>query len=184
MARRDEVLDAAIRVTAANGVRGLTHRAVDIEGELPAGTTSNHFRSRQALTTGTFARLGEIMAEIIAGVGSAPIRSVEDLIVTIGGSLGMSLGPGRTIAAALAAMFTEAAIDESLHPTVLATNRLWWGAIERMLRDAGVTRDVENRAKYLLSYGNGLVVDQMAARDPHFDPIAAMRSAIEGFGTA
>jgi DNA-binding transcriptional regulator YbjK len=181
MSRRDEVLEAAIQVTAERGVRGLTHRAVDEVGELPAGTTSNYFRSRQSLTTGTFERLGEIMAGIIANVGDVKISNEADLIATLGTSLGMSLGPGRVIATALTAMFTEAGIDESLHPTVVRTNQLWWAAIEGMLRDAGITEDVELRARCLLSYGNGLVVDQLALRDPDFDPVAAMRVGILGF---
>jgi AcrR family transcriptional regulator len=181
MTRRDEVLEAAIQVTSERGVRGLTHRAVDDAGRLPAGTTSNHFRSRQALTAGTFERLGEIMAGIIANVGEAQVRNQDDLIATLGTSLGMSLGPGRTIAMALTAMFTEAGIDESLHPTVVKTNRIWWAAIEGLLRDAGVQDDVAQRARYLLSYGNGLVVDQLALRDPDFDPVAAMRIGIQGF---
>jgi AcrR family transcriptional regulator len=182
MARRDEVLEAAIRVTAERGVRGLTHRAVDAAGGLPAGTTSNYFRTRGLLTSGTFERLGEIMAANIANVGAVQVRGPEDLVETLGMSLAMSLGPGRTIAAALTAMFTEAGIDESLHPIVVRTNGLWWSAIEGLLRDAGITDDVERRARWIASYGNGLVVDQLALRDPDFDPVAAMRAGIFGLG--
>jgi AcrR family transcriptional regulator len=179
--RREEVLDAAVRVTAAGGIRGLTHRAVDAEGDLPPGTASNYFRSKQALTTAAFERLGDVMADTIANIGSAPVTCVEDLIVTLGGSLQLSLGPGRVFAGAGAAMFAEAAIDESLHPTVVRTNLLWWAAIEGLLRDAGITQDVQRKARFLLSYGNGLVMDQMALRDPDFDGEAAMRAAILGF---
>lgn len=183
MGRQDDVLTAAISVVAASGVRGLTHRAVDLEGSLPSGTTSNYFRSRQALTAGTFERLGEIMAGIIAGVGQIEVTNEEELINTLGTSIGMSLGPGRMIAGALSAMFTEASIDESLHETVVKTNQLWWDAIENLLRAAGITKDVEQRARYLLSYGNGLVVDQLALRDPDFDPVMAMRAGVRGFAS-
>ena len=47
--RRRELLDAALTVTAAHGLRGLTHRAVDREAGLPEGTCSAYFRTRQAL---------------------------------------------------------------------------------------------------------------------------------------
>ncbi|MBL7256883.1 TetR/AcrR family transcriptional regulator [Paractinoplanes lichenicola] len=59
--RRDLLADAGLRVLARSGARGLTHRAVDQEAEVPAGTASNYFRSRDALFSGLgeriFARL-------------------------------------------------------------------------------------------------------------------------------
>lgn len=42
-------MDAGLRVLAARGLRGLTHRAVDHEAGMPEGSTSNDFRTRQAL---------------------------------------------------------------------------------------------------------------------------------------
>jgi AcrR family transcriptional regulator len=47
--RRAELADAGLRVLAAAGARGLTHRAVDAEAGVPTGTASNYFRSRDAL---------------------------------------------------------------------------------------------------------------------------------------
>ncbi len=50
--RRAELTDAAIRVLAREGARGLTHRAVDDEAGSPRGTTANYFRTREALFLG------------------------------------------------------------------------------------------------------------------------------------
>lgn len=47
--RRRRLLDAAVDVVAAGGLRGLTHRAVDAQAELPEGTTSAYYRTRIAL---------------------------------------------------------------------------------------------------------------------------------------
>lgn len=47
--RRTLLADAGLRVIAARGARGLTHRAIDREANVPLGTTSNYFRSRDAL---------------------------------------------------------------------------------------------------------------------------------------
>jgi DNA-binding transcriptional regulator YbjK len=47
--RRRELLEAALHVTADEGLRGLTHRAVDRRAGLPEGTCSAYLRSRQAL---------------------------------------------------------------------------------------------------------------------------------------
>lgn len=57
--RRRSLLDGAIRVLARQGARGLTHRAVDEEADVPVGTASNYFRSRDALVQEIFDRIGE-----------------------------------------------------------------------------------------------------------------------------
>lgn len=41
--------DAGLRVLAAYGARGLTHRAVDKEASVPIGTASNYFSSRDEM---------------------------------------------------------------------------------------------------------------------------------------
>lgn len=49
--RRDEVLAAAVDLLGREGLHGLTHGRVDRAAGLPAGTASNHFRTRAALVT-------------------------------------------------------------------------------------------------------------------------------------
>lgn len=61
-ARRDLLADAGIAVLAREGSRGLTHRAIDAEADVPVGTTSNYFRSRQLLVAGIFDRIGTRLA--------------------------------------------------------------------------------------------------------------------------
>jgi DNA-binding transcriptional regulator YbjK len=47
--RREQILDAAIDLLGSGGAHAVTHRAVDPAAGLPAGSTSNYFRSRNAL---------------------------------------------------------------------------------------------------------------------------------------
>ncbi|MEI5675377.1 MULTISPECIES: TetR/AcrR family transcriptional regulator [unclassified Nocardioides] len=86
--RRTELADAAITVLAAEGARGLTHRAVDRRAGVPAGTTSNYFRSRAALLEGLVGRIGERLApepEVLASLAADPpdrasyLRHVRDI---------------------------------------------------------------------------------------------------------
>jgi DNA-binding transcriptional regulator YbjK len=58
--RRDLITDAAIQLVAEQGMRGLTHRAVDRRAGLPEGSTSSYFRTRKALVEGFVARLAEL----------------------------------------------------------------------------------------------------------------------------
>jgi DNA-binding transcriptional regulator YbjK len=60
--RRQALADAAVGVLADEGARGLTHRAVDRRASVPAGTTSNYFRTRDDLLQGLIARIGERLA--------------------------------------------------------------------------------------------------------------------------
>lgn len=47
--RRESIADAGIRIIARDGVRALTHRAVDREARLPQGSTSYHAKTRASL---------------------------------------------------------------------------------------------------------------------------------------
>ncbi|MFI6309568.1 TetR/AcrR family transcriptional regulator [Nocardia fusca] len=47
--RRESIADAGIRIISRDGVRALTHRAVDREAQLPQGSTSYHAKTRAAL---------------------------------------------------------------------------------------------------------------------------------------
>ncbi|QRP44905.1 TetR/AcrR family transcriptional regulator [Amycolatopsis sp. FDAARGOS 1241] len=57
--------DAAIEVIAAEGMRGLTHRAVDRAAGLPAGSTSYYARTRRALLELAMARMVELDEAVI-----------------------------------------------------------------------------------------------------------------------
>lgn len=49
--RQERLLAAAVRLVAASGLRGLTHRGVDREAGLPEGSCSAYMRTRSALLT-------------------------------------------------------------------------------------------------------------------------------------
>ncbi|MCX2933177.1 TetR family transcriptional regulator [Mycobacterium sp. CVI_P3] len=51
--RRTAILDTAIDIVVDVGIGGLTHRQIDERAGLPAGTTSNYFRTRLALLEAT-----------------------------------------------------------------------------------------------------------------------------------
>ncbi|MER6754133.1 TetR family transcriptional regulator [Micromonospora echinofusca] len=71
--RRAALADAGLRVLAATGARGLTHRAVDAEAGVPTGTASNYFRSRDALLGALGERIMERFApdeQVLAELGA------------------------------------------------------------------------------------------------------------------
>ncbi|WP_127548796.1 TetR/AcrR family transcriptional regulator [Actinoplanes sp. OR16] len=72
--RRQALADAGLRVLAAAGARGLTHRAVDTEAGVPVGTASNYFRSRDALLGALGERIMERFAPDPAVVAALSAR--------------------------------------------------------------------------------------------------------------
>lgn len=58
--RRTRIADAAIATIAREGLRGVTHRAVDRAAGLPEGSTSYYFRTREALLSAALARMAEL----------------------------------------------------------------------------------------------------------------------------
>ena len=67
MSRRALIADAAISTLARDGMRGLTHRAVDRAAGLPEGSASYYFRTRQALLQATVERLAELTSTDMLG---------------------------------------------------------------------------------------------------------------------
>jgi len=69
--RRNQILDAAIDILCDDGVGGLTHRQADSRAGVPAGTTSNYFRTRQALLEATASRTVDLHWQRVEALQSA-----------------------------------------------------------------------------------------------------------------
>ena len=120
MTRIDQVGDAAITVLADQGARGLTHRAVDLAGDLPPGTTSNYARTRAALLMLTLHRIAELDAADGAAAQADEPSADVDAPVTVAGLTGL-----------LATMLHRMLTDEAARHRVLARLELAFEATKR-----------------------------------------------------
>ena len=73
---KTRALDAAIDLVGTQGLRALTHTRVDERASLPKGSTSNYFRTRQALLSGVASRLLELDMQA-AGAAFMPASPEE-----------------------------------------------------------------------------------------------------------
>ncbi len=64
--RRQEILDAAMRIVVRDGVRGVRHRAVATEAGVPLSATTYYFKDIDDLLTDTFAQYVERSAAYMA----------------------------------------------------------------------------------------------------------------------
>ncbi|MFC8721211.1 TetR/AcrR family transcriptional regulator [Kitasatospora sp. NPDC057198] len=161
--RRTLLADAALDVLADEGVRGLTHRAVDRAAGLPPGSTSAYFRTRSALLTALVTRLVELdQAELqhLAEQLPAP-RSTGDLVDGITLLTRHRLtGEGRRRSLARYACTVESVRDPELREILVPRENAGREAVRRFLTAHGVPdADVEARSRVLLSCVDGLVFD-------------------------
>jgi DNA-binding transcriptional regulator YbjK len=165
--RRSEILDAALRVLAERGMRGLTHRAVDAAARIAAGSTSYYFRSRAALVTGCVDRLLEqdLAREVPEVVAAAPGRLADALTAA---AVGMATTQRyRTLARF---ELTLAAVRE---PVLRAALRAGGDTIRRLAAAALATAgapDPVAAADHLAAIVDGLVLAALV-RGPE-DPAA------------
>ena len=180
--RRAQVLDAAVRVLGGQGTRALTHRAVDSEGALPAGTTSNYFRTREALLAGILGYLFERETAAFEALAGQPRPvSVDELAGRFGAMLRQLAGPARLLTLARHAIFLEAAHHESLRvPLREWSERLWtWSA--DWLAAVGSPQPVLH-ARQLLAFGDGLLIDRLArGGDDEFAPEEALAALLQSW---
>jgi len=132
--RAELVTDAAVTVLARDGLRGLTHRAVDAEAGLPDGSTSNCFRSRSALLQAIVARLEELDLAALRSGPQPDVTSVSDVAAYLAGNVRLmtSRRHGRATRARLALL-----LDETARPALDAGHRRFLGMLEAVLQEGG-----------------------------------------------
>jgi DNA-binding transcriptional regulator YbjK len=83
--RRTQILDTAIAILADSGVAGVNHRKIDQRADLPPGTTTNYFRTRQALLEATAARTVELhwqrVNALVAAAGPLTRDGVRSVMI-------------------------------------------------------------------------------------------------------
>lgn len=168
--RREDLLDAAIAVLGERGIHALTHRAVDAAAGLPAGSTSNHFRTRHALLDAVvehFSARERANWEDIASRMSA--TTPHELALALTAFAQEMTGPQRTLSLARYAILVEAGIRPQLRAQLAATGGRVNAWAMNWLRTAGST-DPEHDAPIIMNHWTGVVLHQLAVPDPAFDP--------------
>lgn len=159
---RERALDAAIELLGTQGLKALTHRRIDERAQLPEGSTSNYFRTRDALLAGVAGALAE-RDLAAAGAAFAPTSSEEflDALVAL---VDRVTRDQRTTTTARLVLFMEASHDASLR------DALWHGraqiaaALEPALSGLGA-RDPRTAALALMACSEGVILHRIARHD-------------------
>jgi DNA-binding transcriptional regulator YbjK len=85
--RRQEILDAAMRIVVRDGVRGVRHRAVATEAGVPLSATTYYFKDIEDLLTDTFAQYVERSAAFMAKLWASTEELLRSIMARSDGSL-------------------------------------------------------------------------------------------------
>jgi len=151
--RRTAIADGAIAVLAADGARGLTHRAVDRQLALPDGSTSYYFRTRAALMS--------CAADRLVALDMADVDAVGDTIPDLVQLLMHWTAPARRVRLiARFQLFGEATRDPEIRQLLNEPRRAFVAHAARTLRKAGA-EDAKLAATVLVGIVEGLLLNEL-----------------------
>ena len=199
MSRRALIADAAISTLARDGMRGLTHRAVDRTAGLPEGSASYYFRTRQALLQATVERLAELTStDMLASAALADSAAVADS-AALADSAAVPPPPGQELSAfgALAAALVESWLTAGrerqlaryelsleatrrpeLRQTLVTTGAAIRAVIAGRFAAAGVPEPAQRAADFA-AFIDGLLFDQIAGAGNRELTAPDLRAAID-----
>ncbi|WP_433256074.1 TetR/AcrR family transcriptional regulator [Streptosporangium sp. CA-135522] len=197
--RRAVLADAAIELVAARGIRGLTHRAVDAQAEMPPGTTSAYYRTWKALLTGLVRRLADLdridlerralAAEGPLLGGPQDIPAIEDIPVTAAEVNRLAeataavidhwLSAGRTRTLARHVCILEAVHDPELRELLTPHNDAARASASAFLARAGV-RDTDRRSRDYIACVDGLILDRLVGVGASIAPLPGTQESRDG----
>lgn len=169
---RNRALAAAVDILGSQGLRALTHRRVDERAGLPAGSTSNYFRSRAALLDGVVVWVAQHeLTDVDAGVAPA---SADDLIDEFCALLEVQTREFRSRTIARYVLFLEAARHGDSRAPLVQNRHLFEERTIAML--AGLAApDPDAAALALMACGEGLMLHRLTVDDSiEFRPAVAM----------
>jgi DNA-binding transcriptional regulator YbjK len=180
LSRRTDVADAAITTLARDGMRGLTHRAVDRSAGLPEGSTSYYFRTRQALLRATVERLAELDA---GDIPAPPTGDLDALAHVTAELLERWLTTGRDRQLARYELSLEATRRPDLRETLAAAGARIRALVSTQLATANV-RDPERRADGFVALLDGLLFDQIVGAGTRKYTPTELRATVHALLTA
>lgn len=157
--RREALVEAALRVLLREGPRGLSHRAVAAEADLPLAATTYYFSSKDELLEEALRRVaGEEavrLAALAEELGRADLR-------TAAGALG-----ARALIAEHGTMLVkfEIYLEAARRPVLRAACSAWiesFRALAAAVLRAGGLPDAQPEARVLVAAIDGLMLQRLA----------------------
>jgi len=178
--RRQRLTDAAISTVARSGLRGLTHRAVDRTAEVPAGSCSYYFRTREELLRATVERLAELdIAEIDERPALTGPASAAQIAEATADLIEHWTTAGRERMLARYELALEAPRRPVLRAALHTAGSRHRAVAESMLAAAGAP-DPAAQANAFVAFLDGMLFNQLTAAAPYRLGPEQLRGALLG----
>ena len=160
--RRRELLESALHVVADEGLRGLTHRAVDRRAGLPEGTCSAYLRTRQALQLAVAEYVAATLATDVERLAAdlAGCEGDEEQALTLTLALFERWLENRELILAKLELSLEAPRNPPVGEVLAAWRGELVGVVDRILTRASKEHSVQ-RAEALVASSDGLLIAAM-----------------------
>ncbi|MDA2803332.1 TetR/AcrR family transcriptional regulator [Nocardiopsis suaedae] len=186
---RDAVIGrAAVALIAREGLRGLTHRAVDREAGLPPGSTSYYARTRARLLQAAVERMAaeedEALTAMGPGPGTAPPPDPASVAHLFAGFAHFTITEAAERTLARFELALEATRRPELRRVYDGLGARYRALAEDVLRAVG-SEDPARHARSFIAWCDGIAFDSLAgsgaASPPGYDEL--YRDAEELVGT-
>ncbi len=183
--RRDAIADAAIEIIATEGLRALTHRAIDGRLNYPAGSTSYYLRTRQALIEAVVSRLSTRTFDELAD-GSAVALPDGEAAAKLIASLVVSMAESRPLDhLARYALRIDLVNEPELHKLITDESPIrqrLLAAGTATLGSIGVS-EPQVHARDLVALVDDLIFDKLTNTKAAADPGRVISAYIRGLAT-
>lgn len=170
---RDRALDAALDLLGEEGIRALSHARVDQRAGLARGSTSNWFRTRQALLAGVVAGLAERERADLEISPPPATATPEQFIDAFCGMIAAQTGPFAPRTRARYALFLEGSHSPELLAPLIEQRQAYVAWTTRLLADIGAPSP-DAAVRTFMAAADGLVLHRVTV-----DPDAEIRPVIE-----
>lgn len=169
--RRQQIVEATLRLVARDGAASVTHRAIAQEADVPLAATTYYFASKSDLLLAAFRLHSEREAERIERA-LGQISETADTPIKLANRLGDWVVEGLTTHREQLLAEYELLVESARTPDLEQLSRALLDRLERLVADAlaaaGSPRpDVD--ARLVLAAMAGLEVDRLATLPEHLD---------------
>lgn len=162
-ARRRALLEATVRVIGRGGIAAVDHRAVAAEADVPLGSTTYYFASKDDMVAQALHHVAEREVErleaeagggLFEGDDASLVERLADLVLD-------TWANDRTVLLAQFELYLEAGRREDLRPAAQRWDRSYRHLLERVLDRLGAP-DPAGRARLLCPAIDGLLLQHVA----------------------
>ncbi|TDC98040.1 TetR family transcriptional regulator [Nonomuraea deserti] len=168
MARRSKgerfqhMISVAIKIIGEEGVDALSHRRLAERANVPLGSTTYWFKSRDDILTQALARFAaDESVALEHGFASLRVSTVDDLIDVLAGYIARIEVEDRGRLVAHYALFQEASRNPTLRKALHDWTEQWVTLLAEQLAHAGV-KDSQRHARVLMPLLDGLLINHLA----------------------